>query len=132
MRVFVRGSLLAVLIISSAAHATDGLNLPAAPRGSGGEDTIQTAEGTSCRQSMNSNGAYLDMGATARKASPLPDYSGGPYFYYPRDRDSEGIAYVRITIPLGAKPARIDCSRLYELEIARLQRELELMRMAAE
>jgi hypothetical protein len=33
----------------------------------------------------------------------------------------EALAYARVTIPLGRKPKRIDCSQIYELEIARLR-----------
>ncbi|WP_160605573.1 hypothetical protein [Pontixanthobacter aquaemixtae] len=113
--------------------ATDGIFLPAAPRGAGGEDSIETAEGTRCRQSINSNGSYLDLGLTGRASKPLtqPQALNLP-FLLSQDRDSEMLAYARVTIPLGKKPQRIDCSRLYELEITRLKRELELLRLAAE
>ncbi|WP_390548354.1 hypothetical protein [Qipengyuania sp. MTN3-11] len=107
--------------------------LPPAPQGSGGEDSIETAEGTRCRQSINSSGPYLDVGVTGRSGSELPEPpEGSTFFTYPQDRDREALAYVRMTIPLGRRPERIDCSRLYELEIARLRQEVELLRMAAE
>ena len=41
-------------------------------------------------------------------------------------------AYARLTIPLGQRPRRIDCTRLYELEIGRLRREIEMLRLNAE
>ncbi|MBX7483552.1 hypothetical protein [Qipengyuania qiaonensis] len=134
MRAFVRNLALAALALAStAAHAGDGVYLPPAPQGPGGEDSIETADGTRCRQSINSNGPYLDMGATGQAASPLPrNEIGGNLLFYQQDRDREALVYLRVTIPLGAKPTRIDCSRLYELEIARLKREVELLRMAAE
>jgi hypothetical protein len=37
-----------------------------------------------------------------------------------------------VTIPLGRKPARIDCNRLYEMEIERMKREIDLLKMAAQ
>lgn len=99
----------------------------------GGEDSIETAEGTRCRQAINSSGAYLDVGATGRKAAPLQQGPAGTAFYaYPQDRDSEGLLYARVTIPLGKRPKRIDCTRLYELEIARLRQQVELLSMAAQ
>lgn len=119
--------------LSSPLLATSGVYLPPAPQGSGGEDSIETAEGTRCRQSINSSGAYLDMGATGRAAAPLSgDTSGAPLLAYGQDRDREGTLYARVTIPLGKRPQRIDCTRLYELEIARLRQQVELLTMAAQ
>lgn len=108
----------------------NGVYLPTAPSGPGGEDSIETAGGTRCRQSMNSNGAYLDMGASGNAASPVDNSSALAYVNDGRDR--EAMAYVRLTIPLGPRPTRIDCSAVFRLEIQRLERELELLRMAAE
>ena len=134
MRAFVRSSLLAALLASSgAALAGDGVFLPAAPQGPGGEDSIETADGTRCRQSINSNGSYLDVGVAGQAASPLPiTQNNNNLLVYQQDRDREALVYARVTIQLGKKPTRLDCSRLYELEIVRLRREVELLRMAAE
>lgn len=136
MRVSVRNCLLAasLLAVSTLANANGtGVYLPPAPRGAGGEDSIETADGTRCRQSINSNGAYLDVGAAGSAASPLNNDLGGTnLLLYSQERDRKALAYVRVTIPLGRRPERIDCSRLYEMEITRLKRELELLRMAAE
>ncbi len=131
MQGFVRNSALAVcaLALNVPVNATDGVFLPAAPRGSGGEDSIETATGTRCRQSINSNGAYLDFGAAGKAAKPLDDVGRN---VFTDERDQEALLYLRFTVPLGAKPKRIDCSRLYEMEIQRLQRELEMLRFAAE
>lgn len=131
-------ALLASLLVASPLAApvranTSGVFLPPPPQGSGGEDSIETAEGTRCRQSINSSGPYLDLGLTGRAASELPQDRGGfATVLYPQDRDREGVAYARVTIPLGRRPARIDCTRLYELEIARLRQQVELLSMAAE
>lgn len=118
-----------IALLAEPATARDGVYLPAAPRGSGGEDSIETAGGTRCRQSLNSSGAYLDVGAAAQASSGTPDRQVPLYIDEP---ESEGVIYARITMPLGKRPSRLDCSRLYELEIARLERELELLRLAAE
>lgn len=56
----------------------------------------------------------------------------GPFYGLQQDRDREGLVYARVTIPLGNGPQRIDCSRLYELEIARLRQQVELLTLAAQ
>ena len=132
MHVFVRSLLpVAFLIVAMPGWASGptGVFLPSAPTGPGGEDTIETASGTRCRQSMNSNGAYVDLGATGTAASPVDAKSRG---YINEQRGSEATAYARITIPLGRRPARIDCSAVFQLEIQRLRREIELLNLAAE
>lgn len=134
MHAFVRNSAFAACaaLASTQAHAqSQGVHLPAAPHGTGGEDSIETASGTRCRQSMNSNGAYLDMGAAGSAASPLPEDDNALRFYSP-ERDQRALVYVRVTIPLGEKPTRLDCTRVYEMELARLREEIELLKMAAE
>ena len=114
---------------TTASANPNGVFLPAPPRGPGGEDSVETANGTKCRQSINSNGAYLDMGVSASAASPLPEDQTRSFI---ADRDREGLVYMRVTVPLGKKPKRIDCSKLYKLEIERLREELALLKMAAE
>ncbi len=56
----------------------------------------------------------------------LPGYGGEG------GSSQQALGYARVTMPLGHRPPRIDCSRLYELEIARMKREIELLKMAAE
>lgn len=131
MRVFARGLLLAAsLLAASAAHAQPGVYLPPAPSGPGGEDSIETAEGTRCRQSINSSGPYLDVGMSGSRSRAEATEQRSLVTTAPFG--DQALAYARVTVPLGRRPARIDCSRLYELEISRLRREIELMRMAAE
>ncbi len=118
-----------IALSATAADAANGVFLPAAPQGPGGEDSIETSSGTRCRQSMNSNGAYVDVGAVGSAASPPPDRSLG---FTGETREREALAYARLTVPIGKRPRRIDCNAIYELEIARLKREVEMLRMAAE
>lgn len=130
MRGCVRSLLLvACLEASIPVAAADGIYLPTAPTGPGGEDTIESSTGTRCRQSINSNGAYLDIGVVGSVASKLPNNAIGVVF---DQRDREGLAYARITVPLGSRPKRIDCSQIYEMEVARLRREIELLKMNTE
>lgn len=75
-----------------------------------GFDEIRAADGTTCRASMANSGAYLDSGVIG-------------------DNSSQRIsAYGRLVVPLGQKPRRLDCDKLYQLELQRLELEVELMR----
>lgn len=133
MRAFVRNLLLvasAELMFVSAAAGQPGIYLPPAPMGPGGEDTIETSSGTRCRQSINSNSGYVDIGVAGSAGSSVPRTEN--VFITINDRDREALAYARITVPLGAKPKRIDCSKVYELEVERLKQEIELLKMNAE
>lgn len=90
-----------------------GLDLPAVPIPNG-QDEVRAADGTTCKSTVASNGAYFDGGVIGSNASG--DYNAG------------GV-YGRVVVPLGQRPSRIDCRRLYELEIERMQIELQLTKM---
>ena len=92
---------------------TYGMNLPQVPIPNG-QDEVRSADGTTCRSSMAGNSAYLDVGAIGSQGY------GGEF--------DQGTFYGRLIIPLGEKPNRVDCTKLYELEIRRLRHELELVR----
>ena len=133
MRAFVRSCLLAVsleLLLGVPAAAQPGIYLPSPPMGPGGEDTIETSSGTRCRQSINSNSGYVDLGIAGSAGSGVPSNSGA--FISITDRDNQALGYARVTIPLGKKPKRIDCSKVYELEIERLRQKIALLKMNAE
>ena len=134
MPAYVRSWLLVVslelLLATTAASAQSGVYLPPAPQGPGGEDTIETQSGTRCRQSINGNEGYLDIGVTGTTASGVPNNSN--LVVSINERDRHALGYARITVPLGRKPKRLDCSRIYELEIQRLRDELALLKMNAE
>ena len=108
--------------LCSSALAADGLLLPAPPVGPGGEDAITTSEGVRCSQSINSSGGYLDVGVAGGDLSSSYSTSGtsGP---------QSAVGYARVIIPLGQAPKRLDCSRLYDLEIQRLKAEIEQLQM---
>ena len=119
-----------LLLGSVAAAAQPGIYLPPAPQGPGGEDTIETQSGTRCRQSINSAEGYVDVGIAGSSASGVP--SGGNVFISITERDRQALGYARVTLPLGKKPKRIDCSRIYELDINRLREEIALLKMNAQ
>jgi len=103
------------------ALAGDGLFLPSPPTGPGGEDSITTSEGVRCTQSVNSSGGYLDFGVAGGDID-----TNSPPGATPAKQGT--IGYARLIIPLGSSPKRLDCARLYDLEIARLKAEIQLLR----
>lgn len=77
-----------------------------------GHDEVRASDGTTCRSAVSGSGAYVDVGVI-----------GNPM------GDSQQSAYGRIVIPLGARRDRLDCTKLYALEVERLRTELRLMKM---
>lgn len=78
-----------------------------------GQDEVRAADGTSCRSAASGSGAYFDLGVIQG------------------NNTSRGAlaTYGRVVIPIGRQPKRIDCTRLYELEVERLNMELRLLKM---
>ncbi|QJU57492.1 hypothetical protein HL653_06530 [Sphingomonas sp. AP4-R1] len=118
-------------LAAPAQAGTSGVYLPPAPTGSGGEDSIETSGGTRCRQSINSSGPYVDLGV-AGTTSSTRDRNNQSSILYADQAPNEATAYARITIPIGRKPQRIDCSQVFELEVARLKREIELLKLGVQ
>lgn len=122
MRQILRAAtLIAVLAASAPALAGDiyalnqnttGFSLPGVSLPQG-QDEVRAADGTTCRSAVSGSGAYLDMGVVGGNgATP------------------GGIAtYGRVVVPLGRKPPRLDCPKLYALEVERLQMEIRLLKM---
>ncbi len=92
---------------SNLAFQLPGVSLPS------GHDEVRAADGTSCRSAVGGSGAYLDVGVIGN----------------PNNLSSSQSAYGRLVIPLAMPRKRLDCTELYQLEIARLRVELELMQM---
>lgn len=109
------------MLAEPAAVSANGLSLPYAPSAPGGQDSVETAGGARCRSSINTNGPTLDIG--------LGHVSDRGYSRSGGAKEQNYIGYARVIIPLGKKPSRLDCSLLYELELARLRMEIELMKM---
>ena len=42
------------------------------------------------------------------------------------------VAYARVILPLGEAPTRLNCARLYELEIQKLKAEIEMLKVGLE
>jgi len=116
--------ILVICMMASSAYA-DSLNLqlPSAP-GSYQSDKFKSGQ-MDCSNAIGS-ATTLEFGVTG-----LID--GGRYDAFNEwvnDKEVGSIGvYSRIVIPLGAKPKkRIDCNRLYELELQKKSLELEQLR----
>ncbi|MDX8454753.1 hypothetical protein RFM98_18475 [Mesorhizobium sp. VK9D] len=81
-----------------------------------GQDEVHASDGTTCRSAVSGSGAYLDLGVIQGNNSS-------------NQTNSDIATYGRVVIPIGRTPKRVDCSRLYELEVERLQLELKLLKM---
>jgi hypothetical protein len=89
-----------------------GFNLPGVTLPQG-QDEVHAADGTTCRSAVSGSGAYLDLGVIRGN----------------NQSNNDVATYGRVVIPIGRTPKRVDCSRLYELEVERLQLELKLLKM---
>ena len=98
----------------SSVYNQNSVNLPTAPQPNG-QDIVRSSGGTSCQSAVSTNNPYLDIGVI-----------GSDDVF---QRETQAL-YGRLVVPLGPKPRRVDCTRLYELEIARLSMELEMMKLA--
>jgi hypothetical protein len=79
-----------------------------------GQDEVRAADGTTCRSAVSGSGAYLDVGVIRGNDSI----------------DASDLAtYGRVVVPIGRRQSRLNCTRLYELEVERLQMELKLLKM---
>ncbi|WP_062018563.1 hypothetical protein, partial [Aureimonas sp. AU4] len=97
-------------------QSQSGFNLPGVSLPQG-QDEVRAADGTTCRSAVGGSGAYLDVGAI--------NGSGNGNSY-----DNGNIAtYGRVVIPLSQGGKRLNCTELYDLEIARLRAELKLLQM---
>ncbi|AZO45339.1 hypothetical protein EJ076_31710 [Mesorhizobium sp. M7D.F.Ca.US.005.01.1.1] len=89
-----------------------GFNLPGVTLPQG-QDEVHAADGTTCRSAVSGSGAYVDLGVIRGN----------------NQSNNDVATYGRVVIPIGRTPKRVDCSRLYELEVERLQLELKLLKM---
>lgn len=97
----------------SSVYNQNSVYLPSPPVAHG-TDMVRGAAGVSCQSAVGSGGPYLDVGLI------------GSQDVFNRETAS---VYGRIVVPLGDRPKRPDCTKLYELEIARMRMELDLLRM---
>jgi hypothetical protein len=120
--------ILVICMMWSYAYADSiNLQLPSAP-GSYQSDTFKSGQ-MNCSNAIGS-ATTLEFGVTGLIDGGRYD----PFNNWIDDKDVGSIGvYSRITIPLGAKPKkRIDCNRLFELELQKKSLELEQLRKEIE
>jgi len=94
---------------------------------------VTTASGASCRS--GSIGTTVDFGIMSKsyQDNPMANQTiNNPYYGGMNQAQDTGMAYARVTIPLGAKKSRINCNRMYDLEIGRMKNENEILRRQIE
>jgi hypothetical protein len=97
----------------SSVYNQNSVYLPTPPTASG-QDMVRGSTGVTCQTAEASGGPYVDIGMI------------GAQDVFNRDT---AAVYGRVVVPLGKRPDRPDCTKLYELELARMQMELDLMRL---
>lgn len=97
-----------------------------------GGDEIRARDGTVCRQGTHI-GPTLDLGVTTTQfgSTQTSDYNamGGtsPNGSVMGNSSDNGV-YARIIVPLSIEPDRVDCTKLYSLELERLELELKKLK----
>lgn len=117
----------ALTLGAAPAMAQSGFYLPSVSTSSG-QDEFRAADGTTCRSTMDGTkrvevGTYANGG----RGDPYGNYGLSGYNTSTQSNSSAGV-YGRLTVSLDASPSRIDCNRLYKLEIERRELELEIMK----
>ncbi len=79
-----------------------------------GQDEVRASDGTTCSSAVAGSGAYLDVGVIRGARG---------------NTGNDMATYGRVVVPIGRKPKRLDCAKLYELEVERLRMELQLLKM---
>ena len=96
------------------------LQLQSSGQGSTNYDEFVSSQGAKCRQAMGSNlNAEIGVGSGAEES--LSQNLDGNRL--PNSNQNVGV-FARITYAIGA-PKRLDCSRIYELELLFLREQLK-------
>lgn len=103
---------------ASARSSSTNIDLPSSPQGSYNYDEVKTSSGVSCRQASGSS-LIGEMGVV----NSTQDETSG----FTSDDSSNTAIYGRLTYAFGA-PKRLDCNKLYEIELQTLRLELEMLR----
>lgn len=103
-------------------------SIPPYQQTSPGGDEVRARDGTSCRMGQHPT-PVVDMGVSGGNN---PYGMGNGYYaanQFGNQQQMRAEVYGRIVIPLQVSGIeRVDCNRLYELEVERLQIEIELLK----
>ena len=122
--------LLQCYALVQAQNSSVGITMPYSGQVSSGQDRIRSADGVECSRSVGAREKWVELGTFASRGTgqgsettyssdtssmvTTPDYR----------KKSVGV-YGKIIISLDSHKPDIDCSKLYEVEIMRLRKELE-------
>lgn len=112
-----------------------GLSIPSYQQTSPGGDEVRGRDGVTCRQGTHPT-PVLDIGGMAgndpTNSSMTNNGFGMDQPQYSGSAPMGGSVYGRIVIPLSVTDIpRVDCTRLYDLEVERLQLEIEQLKKGA-
>jgi len=128
--------LAALLFAPCVAYAQLGsLSLPAAPQWPPGQDRIRSADGIQCETATGPRKWFMDVGVLGGRGNGFGANNNGTivdidstYINNQFERNTYAI-YARVVINLDKTPDKINCGTLYQLEIERLQAEIDYLRM---
>lgn len=121
-------SLIIISVLASFNTLANGFYLPDANLPSG-YDQVRTFNGTTCQSSISPD-SYLETGMYGNQTDNdnwHNNYNG----YYNKTRDELGV-YARVVIPITGPKVRLNCQRLYDLEVKRLELELKKLEQELE
>lgn len=97
-----------------------------------GYDRVSGTTGLVCESSIGSD-TYFEIGsfATNDNKEPKHYYGNSEESKFGDANDSFGV-YARVIIPLTGSKKRVDCNRLYDLEVQKLRLEIERLKNAKE
>lgn len=112
------------------------IQLPSAPQFPQGQDRVRSADGTECAVSTAPRDKFMDIGVVGGGGQGMGVENSYPYMlpgttFAPSNQYSRvtGGVYARIVINLDPDRPKIDCNRLYDLEIIRLKAEIEQLKL---
>jgi hypothetical protein len=114
--------LMALLLLPTLVSAQS-INLPGAPRPTG-FDELRTSSGTTCKQAAGSN-LNVDFGLVASTQDRDNKYSDENRDAFAGEQGN--AAFARVSYAIGA-PKRLDCSKLYDIELETLRLELQALK----
>lgn len=106
-----------------------------------GQDRIRSSDGVECQRSTAPRDKWMEFGTVAGGVGG----QGSDYAYQPVYSTNAGTevapqnnynrmgggVWGKLVVNLDKQPAQIDCNRLYDLEIERLQEENRQLKMGA-
>ena len=96
----------------------------------GSASEVRTASGASC--TTGTQRTIVDAGVVSRSFDGIQQNINPVFGGFGGIPQESGLAYVRVTVPLGAKKGRLDCTRMYNLELDRMKNENALLKAQIE